>query len=160
MARAERAAGRSEDEFRLGLIYPDEDLTTLILAASEATTTPVSVLLEGFGAYLAPVLLRIYTPLVEPEWRTLDVIEHTEQSIHSAVRARMPGAAPPALVSRRISADEVEISYSSERRLCFVAKGIARGLADHFGEHITISESECMHLSAPGCLMSFRTSAT
>ena len=38
-----------------------------------------------------------------------------------------------------------------ERRLCFVAKGIVRGLAKKFGENIEVRETQCMHHGAGQC---------
>lgn len=148
-------SGYAEDHYKLSEVYPDDQLTALVTSAASGTATPVSLLLEDFGAFLAPALLRVYAPLIPAEWRTLDVIAHTEENIHTVVRARMRGAAPPALISRRISPTLVELDYRSERNLCFVAKGIARGLAEHYGEMIGISEPECMHLGGERCLMLF-----
>jgi len=150
-----RELGVSEDQFRLSETYPDEHLLALVQSASRRTDLPVAMLLEDFGVYIAPALLRVYAPLIMPHWRTLDVIAHTEQAIHTAVRSRMEGAAPPALMTRRISSGQVELDYHSERRLCAVAKGIARGLADHFGETLRTSEQECMLRGDRRCLLLF-----
>jgi hypothetical protein len=154
---AARAAGVPAAAFHVGETYPDEWLFALVMQASRVSGLPVAALLEELGAFVAPaLLLRVYEPLVDPAWRTLDVLEHTERAIHTAVRSRMPGAHPPALVSRRLADDEVEIDYRSPRRLCWVARGIARGLADGFGERIEIEEPECMHRGAARCLLRFR----
>lgn len=148
------AAGLAGADYKLGEVYPDEELMRLVLAAVRLTGTPLQTLLEDFGVFLAPTLLRVYEPLVDPRWRTLDVIEHTEAAIHTVVRIRDAGAAPPALLARRVSTTEVEIDYRSERKLCSVARGIATGMAAHFGERITITESECMHRRDGRCLIS------
>ncbi|MDB4950557.1 MAG: hypothetical protein JWM27_3206 [Gemmatimonadetes bacterium] len=153
---AAAAAGVPGGPFHVGETYPDEWMFALVMQASRASGLPVAVVLEEFGAFVAPALLRVYEPLVDPAWRTLDVLEHTERAIHTAVRARMPGAAPPALASRRVADDQVEIDYRSARRLCWVAKGIARGLAAGFGERIEIEEPECMHRGGERCLLRFR----
>ena len=55
---------------------------------------------------------------------------------------------------RRISPTEVEIDYRSERKLCAVAKGVARGMAAHFDERISLEETECMHRGDARCLIS------
>ncbi|HEX8358722.1 MAG TPA: heme NO-binding domain-containing protein [Longimicrobium sp.] len=151
------AAGVPVENHRLEGVYPDEQLVALVLAASRATARPLNVLLEDFGAFIAPALLRVYAPLVNPAWRTLDVIEHTEQTIHTVVRARMPGAAPPALLAQRVSPTEVHIDYRSERGLCSLAEGIARGMALHFGEEVDVSQPECAHRGGARCLIIVRT---
>ena len=129
-------------------IYPDALVFALVAGAVERTGVEARTLLREFGAFLAPALLRVYEPLVQPQWRTLDIIEHTEERIHTAVRLRDPSAGPPYLSATRVSGDEVHIAYTSARRLCAVAEGIAEGIAHRFGETLRIAQPECMHRGA------------
>jgi len=136
--------------------YPDEQIGALVREAVTMTGMPAESLLEGFGEALVPAYLTLYGSLVAPEWRTLDVLEHTEETIHRVVRKRHPGAEPPRLRTERISAREVVMTYDSPRRLCAVARGIARGVAKHFQEPLEIVDRECMHRGAPACLIVFK----
>jgi len=131
--------------------YPDRDAVTLVTTAARLTGRPAAAILEDFGRFIAPDLLRMYSSLLDRQWRTLDVIEHTEETIHRVVRTRNPGARPPELRCERPGPAEVVVHYSSPRKMCAVAKGIARGLADHFKEEVTIEETSCMHAGAPEC---------
>jgi predicted hydrocarbon binding protein len=133
--------------------YPDEEMAAIVGAASGATGLNAHHLLEQFGEYVAPHLLAMYRHLLKPAWRTIDVLLHVEETAHRAVRLEQHGAAPPYLAATRTGEHEAELDYTSSRRLCFVAKGIIRGLSTHFGEHVTISESECMHRGASRCLL-------
>ena len=137
-------------------VYPDEHLLRLVKVASELTEVPILDLLEAFGEALVPAYVTLYGALLKPEWRTLDVIEHTEETIHRVVRMRQPGAEPPRLYAQRTRKDEVVLTYDSPRKLCAVARGIGRGLANHFAERLTISESSCMHRGDPSCSIAFR----
>ncbi|MDB4908931.1 MAG: Heme binding domain protein [Gemmatimonadetes bacterium] len=134
----------------------DEVIVAAVVRAAALAETPVPEVLRSFGNFLAPALLRVYSPLVKPEWRTLEVIENTEERIHTAVRIKDPSAGPPYLKSRRVADDEVLIHYTSPRKLCMVAEGIAQGLADHFGETVVISQPECMLRGNARCLVSVR----
>ena len=136
--------------------YPDAEMLSLVTAASGLTGLPASELLEAFGTFLAPRYLALYGSLLKPEWRTLDVIEHTEETIHRVVRRRQPGAAPPRLKAERVEPNQVVVVYDSPRKLCAVARGIVRGLAKHYGETIEILESTCMHRGEPACTLTFR----
>ena len=136
--------------------YPDSDAIKLISTASEMTGLPVPAILEDFGEFIAPDLLQMYGGVINPAWKTLDVIEHTEEQIHSVVRLHNPYARPPNLKCIRTSQDEVEIHYSSPRKMCDVAKGIAKGLAKHYEESISISESSCMHKGDPLCTIAIK----
>jgi hypothetical protein len=137
-------------------VYPDEEMVALVTAASSLTGTAIPAILEEFGEFLVPGLIKTYKAFLRPDWRTLDTIEHTEANIHKAVRLRNPGAAPPALSVTRTSPDEVVIVYNSPRKMCGVAKGIARGIARHYGERITLSERTCMHRGDRACTISVK----
>ena len=109
-----------------------------------------------FGAFIVPSLLSLYKPLVKKDWKTLDLIEHTEETIHKVVRLQNPGAAPPALIVKRLSPREVVITYTSQRKMCGIAKGIAKGIAAHFHEKITIGETTCMLRGDPSCVIAVK----
>lgn len=131
--------------------YPDSDAIQLISTASRITEVPVPALLEDFGEFIAPDLLQMYGGVINPTWKTLDVIEHTETQIHSVVRLHNREAHPPDLRCVRTSDNDVVIHYNSQRRMCDVAKGIAKGLAKYYEENISISESSCMLKGDPTC---------
>lgn len=125
--------------------YPDSEVVSLVTTASRITGIPIPEILEDFGEFIAPDLLQMYGNLIHPNWKTLDVIENTESQIHTVVRANNRYAHPPDLKTVRTSEDEVTIHYSSQRKMCDVAKGIVKGLAKHYHENISILESTCMH---------------
>lgn len=93
----------------------------------------------------------MFDNLILPEWRTLDVLERAESTIHKVVRLREPGASPPKLTCARIDLDCVEIVYTSERRLCALAVGLTRGIARHYGEVVHVEEPECMQRGHARC---------
>ena len=131
--------------------YPDHDLAAILDAASRKTGHPVGALLEDFGDFIGPHLMRMYRVYIQPEWTALDVIEHTEERIHRMVRVQHRGARPPYLSTTRRSVDEIVVHYSSERRYCALARGIARGIARHHGEMLEITDLTCMNRGAATC---------
>ena len=133
--------------------YPDEELARIVATASAMTHLDASVILEDFGVSLAPGLLRMYGSLLNKEWRTLEVVEHTETTIHRVVRMKQPDAAPPYLRATRTGDQQVMVIYDSPRRLCQVAVGIVRGMAQHFGDSITIRQDRCMHKGDVECVL-------
>jgi hypothetical protein len=137
--------------------YPDSEAVALVGAASKITGQPADALLQSFGEFIVPDLVGMYGTLLDARWKTLDVIEHTEETIHQVVRRRNAGARPPELRCERPRRDQVVIHYTSARRMCGVAKGIARGLARHYRETVAIDEITCLHTGAPECLISVRT---
>ena len=130
--------------------YPDSDAAAIVSAVAASTGLAPKAVLEGFGEFIAVDLLSLYGHLVKPAWRTLDVLENTEETIHRVVRTRNPGAKPPQLTTVR-DGNDVVITYSSKRRMCGVAIGIVRGLARHYGESVRVDELSCMANGAPAC---------
>lgn len=131
--------------------YPDDDAVALLQAVADARGEPLGETVTQFGEFLAPHLVKVAGQLVDPEWRTLDLVEHTEQLIHAMIRMAKPGAEPPVLEAVRISPQELQLVYSSRRRLCLLASGLVRGLARHFGETVEIDEPGCMLRGDPFC---------
>lgn len=136
--------------------YPDEDAVSLLSSAAESAGQPLGSLLETFGGFLGAHLVKVAGQHVDPSWRTLDLIEHTETVIHTMVRATTPEATPPVIETARTAVDEVQVIYASSRKLCRLAAGIMRGVSEHYGETVEISEESCMHNGAPFCTFVIR----
>jgi len=136
--------------------YPDTEMIGLVVTTSTTTRLPVAELLEDFGMFLSPALMKTFGHLLQPQWRTIDVIEHTEATVHAVIRVKNTGAKPPELQTLRRSKDEILLVYSSPRKMCSLAIGIVKGLGKHFREDIVASENRCMHKGAASCEISFR----
>jgi Haem-NO-binding len=96
--------------------YPDTEVVALIGAASSMAGIPVAELVEDFGEFITPALMKMFGHLLLPEWKTIDVIDNTEGTVHSVVRAKNPGTKPPELQTVRRSYDEVVLIYTSPAR--------------------------------------------
>lgn len=152
--------GKTGDEHRIYLPsrdYPDAEMVALVRAARALTGKSDSDILVAFGEFIVPDLLQMYRAHIDRKWRTPDLIENTEATIHRVVRRANQGAAPPELKVRRTSSSDVEIVYNSERRLCALARGIVRGIAKHYGERVTIDEPRCMLRGNEACSIAVHT---
>src|SRR5688572_1660211 len=83
-----REAGVSGRIFVPVAAYPDEELSALLRSASAKLEKPERLLLEEFGIFMAPQLLKTYRFLVKNEWTTFDVLANVESVMHAAVRRR------------------------------------------------------------------------
>jgi hypothetical protein len=131
--------------------YPDEELVAIVAAIAAGTGTSPNAVLEDFGTALAPQLIAMYPRLVRPEWRSLDLLQYTEDAIHQVVRHGQLGARPPVVRCRRLSPSALHLTYESSRRLCPLAVGIMRGIGRHYGETLTIRHPVCMLHGADAC---------
>jgi len=136
--------------------YPDEEAVALVSAASKMTGKSIPTILEDFGEFIVPDLMKMYWALIKPEWKTLDFIENTEETIHKVVRIKNPGANPPKIKCHRPSPDEVIITYNSPRRMCALVKGIVKGAAKFFNEQILVAETNCMLKGDSSCKISVK----
>ena len=140
-------------------VYPDEAAVSMLGAIADATGESLPDVVERFGEFLAPHLLKVAGTAVDPAWTLLDLIEQTEGIIHSLVRAKNPGAKPPVLETIRHDTHELHLVYTSARRLCRLAQGLIRGMARHYGEAVEIEETSCILRGDPFCTFVVRTSA-
>lgn len=115
-------------------VYPDEHIYALVGRAAEMTGLSAGELHEKFGEYLVPDLMYMYQKLLKPEWKTLDMLEHTELTMHKQVRREHTENSPPVLEVSRLGPDESMIDYVSPRRMSGLAVGIVRGLASYYDE--------------------------
>jgi hypothetical protein len=133
--------------------YPDAEIVALVVAAASMTDLPVASVLEDFGDFVAPSLIKMFGHLLLPDWKTIDIIDNT---VHTVVRVKNPGAKPPLLQTVRCGPDEVVLIYTSPRQMCALAIGIGKGLAKHFGEKVVVTQTACMHKGEAQCEIVFR----
>jgi predicted hydrocarbon binding protein len=126
------------------LDYPDENFIALLQKLSSATERPIAQVLEDLGRFMAPHLLSSYATMVHPRSSTLALLSVVEDVVHRVVRLRNPTVQPPVLTCLWRTDQEMELVYSSQRRLCALAKGIIRGVAECFRETVEIAEQQCM----------------
>lgn len=127
-------------------MYPTSELFTIVSKASEVTGIPHYTLMEQFGEFLVPDLLLIYRKYVDPNWRTYDMLLHTEYSMHSAVKKLDNRTNPPMLLVTKKGTRRLIVDYHSRRRMSGVAVGIIKGIAKYFNESDIVSVTR---LTAP-----------
>lgn len=132
--------------------YPDEDVLALVEAASESTGIAPPELLRDFGRFLIPSLLETYGVHVGSDWTGLELIANVEDYIHQALRAKQLSTyTPPALEAEWLDEDRVLVTYTSDRQLCDLAKGLIEGVGDYYDQPLEISEEECMLEAGDQC---------
>jgi hypothetical protein len=149
-------AGQKHQLYLASTVYPDSDILALVTAASQLTGLPANSVLEDFGQFVAPDLVEQYKFLVSPNWRLLDFLVNTEDTIHKIVRFHK-GVSPPRLSTTRVADNQVVITYNSTRKMCPLLKGIVKGAAAYYKEHVTLSESRCMLRGDSECVVTVQT---
>ncbi|MCU0321871.1 MAG: heme NO-binding domain-containing protein [Chitinophagaceae bacterium] len=123
-------------------VYPDDDLKSLIHNAARLNNQTTSILLQEFGEFIVPSLLKVYAASINKDWTLFDLLENTEKSMHRAVRLSDKMADPPSLVCKRISRCSVQIEYTSNRNMVDLGIGIIYGLANYYNESISLKKKD------------------
>lgn len=128
------AAGIAHDSYQMREFYPTREIYAIVEVASKATGVPAYDLMEKYGEFLVPDLLMMYSKYIDPSWRTYEMLENTEASMHGAVRNDDNRADPPVLLVTRKGSKQLIVDYYSKRRMSAVAVGIIKGIAKYYNE--------------------------
>lgn len=113
-------------------------------AEADATVPGTDEALEGFGRFLFPAVLRSCSSLVDPGWDALDLLEHAERALQAAL------AEPGSSVLRE--GDRLVIASASPHRVCALARGVARGVGDHYRTRLEVVEGSCTRRGEDRCV--------
>ena len=127
-------SGLNDVEVDHKTVCPNQHVYDLVGHAAEMTGLSAGELHEKFGEYLVPDLMYMYQKLVKPEWKALDMIEHTEATMHKQVRHEHAGHTPPVISVKLLVTNKLTIDYVSSRRMSGLAVGTVRGLAVYSDE--------------------------
>lgn len=134
------AAGVSGSYTSLGT-YPDEELVAIVGAACQATDMSASEILEALGRKSFDKLVTHVPDLVDKDKGAFHFLSTVHDIIHVEVAKLVPEAKTPDVITREIDETTMEVSYTSQRRMGALARGLMLGAGDYFGETLTV-ESE------------------
>jgi hypothetical protein len=132
--------------------YADADVDGLVMRAAEASNRSRREILVDFGRFTGFWVFRVMRgDYYEESGSTRRFLLDVESRIHETVRESTPLAAPPRLHVLPLGDRGVSISYTSERRLCELLEGLVLGVAEYYGEEISIEQPLCMHRGDVAC---------
>jgi hypothetical protein len=138
--------------------YPDADLLALARAAAVRLDCSVDDVLRTLGRLtFAPLWARYRSSADAPE-SMREFLPVLDDVIHPEVLKLYPGASVPRFVLRD-EGDQLEMDYLSVRRMCMLAEGLLLGLAEHYGEHVTVDQPRCKERGDDRCTLRIRGAA-
>lgn len=141
--RTRAGAGLQDQAHAPVRLYPDAHLERLLAALQDEVGLCRNDLLESFGAWTIPPLIRMYRSLIPTHWDARDFLLNMEERIHEKlVRLKDPQAQPPRIQVRETAPGVLELYYHSHRDLSALALGAVYGVAGYFGERAELMESE------------------
>lgn len=131
------------DENFIAMQTYDDDVTyNLVGAAHEELGIDVPVILHGFGEYwVSDVATASYADLMKKTGvGFIDFVKNLDH-LHERIRTTFPNYKPPSFRVKELQPKTLQVDYYSHREglLPFV-EGLFKGLADHYGESITIAQ--------------------
>ena len=137
--------------------YPDSDLVSIVVKASEKIAVSVPEVVRSFGRFLFPRLAATYPVFLNGHVHPSTFLKTVNDVIHVEIRKLFPEADPPAIRWSEPEAGRLVLTYASKRRLCALMSGLLDGAAAWFRTPMTHVETRCMHDGAPACtfLVSF-----
>lgn len=133
--------------------YDDEELLKLVEVACKALGTDPDSLVRWFGRAAFPLLAARYPDFFVGHSNTRSFLLTLNDVIHPEVRKLFPGAYAPAFEFDESHQGQLGLAYYSHRKLCSFAEGLIEGAADHFGESVTIEQTECGKRGDERCLL-------
>ena len=132
--------------------YPDHQFISLLGAMPSGGDQSTPDLLRWFGAKAIPLLAGRYPVFFEGHTSTRSFLLTLNDIIHPEVRKLYPDADVPVFDFDTPSTNgTLVVGYRSARKLCSLAEGFIDGAAEHFGEHVTIEQPQCMHRGDERC---------
>jgi hypothetical protein len=133
--------------------YPDSELLALVDAASGKLNLPPADIVRWFGRKALPLLATRYPKFFAPHRSSRSFVLTLNDIIHPEVRKIYPQASVPDFAFDTSDPKGLKLIYSSPKKLCHFAEGLIEGTADHYGETVSISQSECMHQGDARCVI-------
>ncbi len=130
-------AGFTDEYFSSKEYFNDADLEAVLGEAEKQLSMTRNEVLTANGKRAAHGLFEAVKPMIEPEWKTLDLVEAVEGRMHKYSREEL-GAFPPVLKTERVSKDELIVRSKSHRNMWALAVGFIQGFAQVYGENVTV----------------------
>ncbi|OAN34468.1 heme NO-binding domain-containing protein [Mycolicibacterium iranicum] len=135
--------------------YPDSELVALAGAAAIRLGLPIETVFRVLGRLSFAPLFARYTQHLEAPTSLREFLPSVNDLIHPQVLKLYPGASVPKFALRD-TGDELELDYLSVRDMCMLAEGLVLGVADHFGETVTVFQSSCKQRGDSRCTLRIR----
>ncbi|GAB5409015.1 MAG: heme NO-binding domain-containing protein [Balneolaceae bacterium] len=119
--------------------YPFSEMVQLLMGLSRETKTDPNVLLKVFGEYLFNTFLKLYPQFFHNSNNTFDFLASIDDYIHVEVKKLYPDAALPSFSAKVDEKGNLELFYTSERKMGALAHGLIEKSIEYYNENLTVS---------------------
>jgi predicted hydrocarbon binding protein len=143
----------SEGAYTTVVTYDDQELFILIGLVADRQNISVRDAQFAFGKW---VFKKFYNSAPAGAHDFEDVFEFlyaVQSFIHVEVKKLNSNALVPEFKFLSETSNKLSFHYISPRKLCFFCEGIVHGLAEHMGQAVNVSQSECEHEGGQRCVL-------
>lgn len=133
--------------------YDDQELFTLIDLACKKSGLTEKAAQEAFGKWVFKKLYNAAPPEAHTFTDVFSFLHAVQDVIHIEVKKLNPDAILPEFEFIAETDDHLSLIYKSPRHLCYFCEGLIHGLAQHTGQEVKVSQSECVHDSGHRCVI-------
>ena len=130
--------------FTYGALYPDTQMTRLIEVIEKDLNAPRSDILRNYGHYMFGAIKNTYIDLIAPYKSAKEFLLHVEGHIHQTVAQIHQHAAMPIFEYIDPGENQLIMLYRSDRKMCYVAEGMIKGVCDHYNTEVDITHPVCL----------------
>lgn len=125
--------------------YPCRELLALVDAFGAHLDAPVDALQKQFGLWMFQRFVEGYPAFFEDKTDGFDMLASIEDEVHVEVRKLYPEVELPTFSTERLSSNEFQMIYSSERPLEHFCLGLIEGCMSYFDHVSTIEMRQVDH---------------
>jgi hypothetical protein len=133
--------------------YAETELFSIVQDVALRLNLPMQDVVKAFGRFLFGGLASRHTDVVQRFSDFTELVMGIHDVIHMEVNKLYHEPSLPTISGRMVSNKQIELIYSSPRKLCYCAEGLLFGAAEHFKQSIAISHPTCMHHGAEHCIL-------
>jgi hypothetical protein len=132
--------------------YSDEEIFSLVGAASKILEIPPADVLRWFGRHAIAELSVRMPEMFNVHVSSRAFILNVNRAIHPEVRKLYSGADCPYFNFQDAPDGSLTMGYRSSRRLCHLAEGFIAGAAQVYCDSVESRQDKCMHHGDDHCL--------
>lgn len=142
---------KNSGAYTAGVSYEDEEIIALAQTLCEKLNLSLEDGLRAFGEFLFGFLLNRGPIELKKYIDSQSLLAELESVIHRDVKRVHPEAYTPFFEYEKITDDKGILIYRSKRKLCFIAEGLIKGLAQYYKQNIEMRHTSCMHDGSQQC---------
>lgn len=133
--------------------YDDQELFDIVTLITEKKQISMPDAQKAFGQWLFKELLNSAPEHALTSTDTFAWLRAVQDVIHVEVLKLNPDSILPEFTFLEQTENTLRLQYDSPRPLSYLCEGLIHGLAQHNGETITTSQTECPHENGQRCII-------